>query len=115
MELKTGDWRQEKHVPAIEVKDLKFGEPVEIVVTVGKGVPHPNKPDHHIAWVDLYFIPKDGSPIQIGRAEFTSHGEENVLTLPRASFTAVLPGPGKLVALAFCNLHGLWKNELEVR
>lgn len=116
MQIRTADWRQEKHVPIIQLKEVKFGEPIEVMVVVGKEIPHPNKPEHHIAWIDLYFVPEKGdTPIQLGRVEFMGHGEMNTWTEPRAIFTVKLPGPGKLVAFAFCNLHGLWKSEIEVR
>ena len=57
--VQTADWKTEKHVPAIEVKDtVKKGEVVSVSVTVGKEIPHPNTTEHHIAWISVYFLPK---------------------------------------------------------
>ena len=114
--IRTADWKTEKHVPVIHAPDrIKSGEPVEITVTVGEETPHPNQPDHYIAWIELYYVPKGGNTVfPIGRAEFAAHGEVKVWTEPRATFTAKLPRSGKLVALSLCNIHGLWMSERDI-
>ena len=117
MEIRTADWKREKHVPVIYCPDkIEPNKPVDITVTVGEEIPHPNTPEHHISWIELYFIPEGGkTPFLIGRAEFYSHGETSILTEPKATFTVRLPGPGTLIAISFCNLHGLWEGRKEVR
>ena len=116
IEIRTADWKNEKHVPVIHVKEVKYNEPIEVTVVVGEEIPHPNQPDHYIAWIELYYVPENGStPFQVGRAEFTAHGEVKVWTEPRATFTVKIPGPGKFVALSLCNIHGLWMGEKEVK
>ncbi len=108
--IKSGDWKGEKHVPVIEYK--REGEMLEVEVSVGKEVPHPNTPEHHIAWIELYFQPEDGKfPIMVGRVAFTAHDEP--LTEPKVKFY-VKARKGKLMALSYCNIHGLWQNEVEV-
>ena len=38
-------------------------------VVVGHEVPHPNIPEHHISWIELYGVKKDDDQlINIGRA-----------------------------------------------
>ncbi len=112
--IREADWKHEKHVPVIEVE--KEGEDYRVTVSVGKEIPHPNLPEHHISWIELYFIPEgDNTPYPLGRADFLAHGVKNLVSEPRAVFYVSLPGPGKLVALALCNIHGLWKGEKEVR
>jgi len=54
--VSSGDWKVEKHVPVIEFK--KDGDKLEIEVSVGKEISYPNTPEHHIAWIELYFHPE---------------------------------------------------------
>jgi superoxide reductase len=117
LNIRTADWKSEKHVPVIHLpQKLSFQEPIQITVSVGEEIPHPNQPDHHISWIELYYIPENGNiPFLLGRAEFSAHGEANTFTEPVATFQVRLPGPGKLVALSLCNIHGLWSSEKEVK
>jgi len=121
--IRIEDWKKEKHTPFIEyVGEVKKDAPITVRVTVGKEIPHPNTTEHHIRWIKLLFIPKDSSfIIDIGRAEFNSHGESpsgpnksGIYTEPTAYFTFKTNKPGKLVALSYCNIHGLWAYEKEL-
>ena len=109
MEIRTGDWKGEKHVPVIEVQDKEHGH--HITVMVGKEIAHPNTPEHHIAWIELYFKPEGSEfPIMVGRAAFTVHGE--IATNPRAEFCLKTDKKGELIALSYCNIHGLWESRV---
>ncbi|MBN1696101.1 MAG: class II SORL domain-containing protein [Spirochaetales bacterium] len=119
----TADWKSEKHVPAIEGPDaLKKGEKTTVSVSVGKGIPHPNKTEHHIAWIALYFHPEgEKFPVQIGKAEFTAHGESvqgpdtsTVYCAPDAVFSFMTEKPGTLYAASYCNIHGLWQGSKKI-
>ncbi len=113
--IKTGDYKGEKHVPTIKLLgDIKKGEPVDIEVKVGEEISHPNTPEHHIAWIELYFVDETGRAILIGRVAFTEHGGQGITVEPRAVFTAKFEKPGTLVALSYCNLHGVWENTLKI-
>ena len=83
------DAAKEKHVPVIEVS----GSTVN--VKVGE-VPHPMLPEHYIGWIAL----QTGQGVQIKKLKA---GDE-----PKASF-ALAEGDTCEAALAYCNLHGLWK------
>ncbi len=116
----AGDWAKEKHVPVIEVVG-KEGNKINIKVSVGKQIAHPNTTAHFIAWIDVYFHP-DGSkfPYQIGKAEFVAHGastegadKSTIYTEPVASFSFKTDKPGVILALSYCNIHGLWRNEMK--
>lgn len=112
--IKSADWKAEKHVPAITVLgQFVAGQPLEVEVAVGKEIPHPNTVEHHIAWIQLFYV-DDGSqlPTELGRAELAAHG--SVATGAVARFSVILGNPGKLLALAYCNLHGLWEGEAAV-
>lgn len=109
--IRSADWKTEKHVPVIELIEMEKGE-VTVEVSVGKGVPHPNTFEHHIRWIELYYIPEKGQFLfPVGRAEFSGHGEGKILVEPRATFRFSGQKPGKLIAISLCNIHGLWKNE----
>ena len=122
--FQTADWKAEKHVPVIELPEkVKKGEVVEVRVTVGKEIPHPNTTEHHIRWIELLFLPEGSKfPYELGRAEFLTHGESTegpntstVYAEPRAIFAFKTEKSGKLIAASYCNIHGLWKNEAEVK
>lgn len=123
--LQTADWKQEKHVPVIEVPDkVKRGEFFKLTVSVGKEIPHPNTTEHHIRWIEVYFLPNgEKFPYQIGKFDFTSHGESTqgpntstVFTHPLIVCSLKTDKPGALFAFSYCNIHGIWQSskELEV-
>jgi superoxide reductase len=85
----------EKHIPVVE----KTGDG-SIRVVVGE-VEHPMDDDHYIGYIEVLFGNK------ILRADL-SPGDK-----PVANFT--LPsGTTNITARAWCNLHGMWKAEVEV-
>lgn len=110
--VKSADWKSEKHVPAISAPEsAKAGEAFEVVVAVGKEIPHPNTLEHYIAWAALYFVAAGSAlPVELARAEFRAHGPA-LFTEPVLKAKVRLPGPGTLHAVAYCNIHGLWESE----
>lgn len=90
MEEKSADSTTEKHVPVIE--SIQGG----YKVTVGSTL-HPMKEEHYIEWIEL--ITESETLIT-----FLKPGDEPV---------AIFKTDEKvLCAREYCNLHGLWKNEL---
>jgi superoxide reductase len=121
--LQSADWKKEKHVPLIEVPDkVKKGQIFGVKASVGKEIAHPNKTEHHIRWITIYFQPKEGKfPYQIGRAEFTAHGESTegpdtstIYTHHEAVLSFKTDKPGTIYALSYCNIHGVWQNSKEI-
>ena len=118
--LKTADWKSEKHVPVIEV--LEKGEKVKVKVSVGKEISHPNKTEHHIAWIEVYFKPEGSKfPYMVGKADFTAHGASTegpdtstVYAEPDVNLTFKTGKSGTIYAFSYCNIHGLWVNEEEL-
>ena len=115
----NADWKTEKHVPVIDVPDeIGAGEICKINVSVGKEVAHPNKTEHHIRWIEVYFKVDDAKfPVQLGRIEFCSHGESvegpdkgGIYTHHCASICFKTEKPGTIFAAAYCNIHGLWES-----
>jgi superoxide reductase len=101
---------------------VKKGEIFQVKVRVGKEVDHPNKTEHHIRWIAVYFKPEGGKfPYQIGKAEFTAHGESPegpdtsaVYTHHSAVFSFKTGKSGTIFASSYCNIHGLWKNSRDI-
>jgi superoxide reductase len=100
---------KEKHVPVIEIdKGIRRGEDV-VQVIVGKEIPHPNTVEHHIVWIELYGVKKDGQVINLGKAVFAPG-----YTDPNAKFQVPVEEFKALCALEYCNIHGLWENCIEI-
>lgn len=121
--FQSADWKQEKHVPVIEAPDkIKKAEPFTITVSVGKQIPHPNKAEHNIRWIAVYFHPEgEKFPYQIGRFEFCAHGASGqgpdtstVYTEPSAGVRFKTDKPGTILASSYCNIHGLWQNSRQL-
>jgi superoxide reductase len=117
--LQSADWKKEKHVPVIESPEkIKKGEAVSMKISVGKEIAHPNTTAHHIRWIEIYFFPTgEKFPYQIGRFEFTSHGESGlgidtstVYTTPEVNLKFKTEKSGAILALSYCNIHGLWQS-----
>ncbi|TFF96810.1 Neelaredoxin [Candidatus Thorarchaeota archaeon] len=122
--LQTDDWKTEKHVPVIECPDeVKKGELVEVMVSVGKEIPHPNTTAHHIKWCDLFFWPEgEKFPYEIGYTSFDAHGASvkgadtsTIYAEPHTKYVFKTDKPGTLMATSFCNIHGLWKDEKKLK
>ena len=122
--FQSADWKTEKHVPVIDVPEkIKKGEFFKITVTVGKEIAHPNKTEHHIRWIAVFFhLEGEKFPYQIGRAEFCAHGESangpdtsSVYTHPEITFAFKTDKPGNILASSYCNIHGLWQAAKEVK
>ncbi len=121
--IQSADWKAEKHVPVIEVKGAaKKGEPFQVELSVGKEIPHPHTTEHHIRNIQLYFKPEEEKfIIHLGTFQFEAHGESvqganegSAKCEPVATATITLEKSGELVALSYCNIHGLWDNAQKV-
>jgi len=122
--FQSADWKQEKHVPVIELPEkAKKDEPVKLTVSVGKEIPHPNTTEHHIEWIEVYFLPNgEKFPYLIGRFEFSAHGASaqgpntsSVYTHPEVACTLKTGKPGTVYAKSYCNIHGLWTSSAELK
>jgi superoxide reductase len=121
--FQAADWKKEKHVPVIEAPEKSSkGENIKVTVTIGKEIAHPNKTEHHIAWIEVFFLPKEGKfPYNLGRFEFLAHGASTegpdtstVYTHHEAHFSFKTDKPGTIIAFSYCNIHGPWKNTREI-
>ena len=122
--VQHADWKLEKHVPVIDAPDkVNADEMFEVEVSIGKEVAHPNTTEHHIAWINLYFIPYgDKYAHDIGHYELMAHGVsvEGPNTGPAHTHHAVktslkVTKSGALQAMSCCNIHGLWEFSKEIK
>jgi len=94
---------EEKHWPQIEAYRPRVGIKFSVKVKVGQ-VPHPMTPEHQIVFIELYYGNRP-----IGK-KFLKPGDR-----PEGEFEVFAAKPDKLIAYEFCNLHGLWQNELAIQ
>jgi len=122
--FQTADWKKEKHVPVIECPDeVAADSAFEVRLGVGKEIAHPNTTEHHIRWIQLYFKPEgDKFSYHVGSFEFTAHGESvegpntgAVYSEPVAVAVMKTKKPGVLYATSYCNIHGLWEGEKQIK
>lgn len=103
-------------MPVIEAPgEVSAGQRLTVNVSVGKEIPHPNTVEHHIAWIKLIFI-ADGAtfPVEVADYQFAAraHPEDHtaVQTFPSVAAEVEFGSSGTLVAVSYCNLHGLWES-----
>ncbi len=122
--FQSEDWKKEKHVPVVECPaSVKADEIFEIKVSVGKEVAHPNTTEHHISWIQLYYLPEGGKhAYQLANCEFTAHGESvdganegPAHTHHSVTVSASLGKSGTLFATSLCNIHGLWEHSADIK
>jgi superoxide reductase len=97
---------EKKHLPIISApRKVKRGQHAEVIIEVGKLLPHPNEPGHFIEFIELY-----AGDTYLARMDFTSK-----TTCPIMKTCVSLDhAHGKLRAFARCNLHGTWENDLDI-
>lgn len=111
--VQSGDWKNEKHVPALHVERC-CEEGIQIVAQVGEEVAHPNTLEHHIAWIKVFVQPEGAKfPTEVGSYEFKAHGEEELFSVPKVTVNVKCPKKATVYALSYCNVHGLWENSVE--
>jgi len=120
--FQTGDWKNEKHSPVIEILEKK-GDRYTIRVSVGKEIAHPNTTEHHISGINVYFLPQgERFTYHIGRFDFPTHGasiqganKSTVYTEPDIIFHLKTEKQGNIFASAYCNIHGLWSSSTNIK
>ncbi|MGB5823965.1 MAG: class II SORL domain-containing protein [Proteocatella sp.] len=115
--FKSGDWKSEKHVPVISLPEkINSNESFSVTVSIGDAIAHPNTLEHHISWMKLFYV-QEGSSIlvEVADMKFGSHGELDNFTDPFFTTKIKVSKPGKLVAMSYCNIHGLWENEIDIK
>ncbi|MCG8431568.1 MAG: Neelaredoxin, partial [Candidatus Omnitrophica bacterium] len=122
--LQSADWKTEKHVPAIEAPaEVGKGQVVQVSVSVGREIAHPNTTEHHIRSLDVSFLPEgEKFPYCLAKFDFTAHGESaqgpntsTVYTAPSVVCSFKTDKPGTLFAVSYCNIHGFWQSAVDIK
>jgi len=97
---------KEKHVPVIELVSCPDCSDKIVKITVGKEVAHPNTVEHHIKWIALFGV-KAGLAVHVGTfALGPTYGVPTVTAhVNHGEFS-------ELIAVEYCNIHGLWEGSL---
>lgn len=106
---KTADATKEKHVPHISVGNCDGCNGIIVTIKVGKETLHPSTVEHAIKTIALYGL-ADGEKVE--QLAVTQLGDEN--SIPCVVVHIKAGKYKKLIATSYCNLHGLWENELEL-
>jgi len=122
--LQSADWKTEKHVPVIDAPDrINKGQTLQLEVSVGKQIAHPNTTEHHIRSIEVYFLASgEKFPYQVARFEFNVHGESTqgpnastIFSEPKVTAYFKTEKSGLIMVAAYCNIHGIWKCEKEIQ
>ncbi len=100
---------KEKHVPGITVVECSACGELTVTVQVGKDVMHPSTPEHYIRFINLFGRTREGKTVLI--ANFNLEGQNS---MPRVKVSVKRKTYSELLAVIYCNLHGLWENSLNV-
>jgi len=97
----------DKHSPVIicEAEAIR-NKPLTVTVRIGKSVKHPNTPEHHFEYVQLWNLETLIGEAKLQRASYGDMPvqiETDFIFIPKISL--------RLTALAYCNKHGLWQSE----
>lgn len=95
---------KEKHIPTIELVNCKECAGKVVRVVVGKEVPHPNTIEHHIKWIALFGV-KGGLAVHLATFDLGP-----TYAAPEVVAHVNLAGLSELIAVEYCNIHGLWEN-----
>lgn len=93
---------EQKHWPQIEAIRPQIGKKFAVIVKVGVVI-HVMTDEHQIVYIECFY---GNTPV--GK-KFLKPGDA-----PQAEFTIDAKDAQKIRVQEFCNLHGLWENEVSV-
>lgn len=99
----------DKHSPVVicdsEVVAIR-NKTFKVKVKIGKTIKHPNTPEHHFEYVQLWNLETLVGEVKLQRA---SYGDQPIQI--ETDFTFIPKISLRLTAVAYCNKHGLWQSE----
>jgi len=104
----AGQEGKEKHVPVIELINCNECGQNAVKVTVGKETAHPNTLEHHIKWISLFGV-KNSVAVHIGTFDLGP-----TFGVPTVVAHVNMEELSELIAVEYCNLHGLWEESLKL-
>ena len=101
---------EKKHTPMIHCSDVvKAGEIFEVKIQTA-GVEHPMEDGHFIQFIELRV-----GDFPLMRVDLTQYAKPEVVGYIRAPSEDHKGQVMKLTAYMYCNLHGIWKYEKEIK
>jgi superoxide reductase len=100
---------KEKHVPSILATNCSTCDEIGVAIKVGKEIFHPSLPEHHIEYIELFGVTDAEKLVPLTKFDLS---KENTIPYVKTHIKKGLFK--KLIALSYCNVHGLWENEITV-
>lgn len=85
------------------------GEKFKVKIKIGDQYKHPDDPDHHISYVQLW----DGERM-LAQTLFNSGAQTSIPGNVEVDYYVVPTRTMKLTAYAYCTKHGLWQSSEKV-
>ncbi|ENN96192.1 Desulfoferrodoxin ferrous iron-binding region [Methanocaldococcus villosus KIN24-T80] len=100
---------ERKHAPKIECKDVvKVNEIYEVKLYME--VEHPMEKEHYIQYIELY-----AEDYPLAKIFLTPYAKPEVTLKIKAPSEGHEGREFRLIAYAYCNLHGIWKSEKKIK
>ncbi len=97
----------DKHTPVILCADkAERGKPFTVKVRIGTNAKHPNTPEHHYEYIQLWNL-----ETLLGEVRLNTVAQGGQPLQIEVEFTIVPSLSMRLTALAYCTKHGLWRSE----
>jgi superoxide reductase len=97
----------DKHSPVVLCDpSAKRDNPFRVKVRIGTNAKHPNLPDHHYQYIQLWNLETLIGEVKLQRSSYGDNPvqiEADFIVYPKVSM--------RLIAMAYCNKHGLWQSE----
>ena len=101
----------DRHTPhVVAPASVKKGESFTVTIKMGDEYVHPDVDDHHIQRMQLFNGDRLLASTNYEPGAFTA-GCDEAKGFSQASFQIALAKKGRLVAMSYCTLHGLWMSE----
>ena len=97
----------DRHAPNIICdKTARKGEKFRVKIRLGEEYSHPDDPDHHIAYVQLW-----NRENMLAEATFPPGALGNQKSQVEVDFYIIPKALMNLTAMSYCTMHGLWQSE----
>ena len=99
----------DKHSPVVvcdKEPEAVRNKPFKVKVRIGMTIKHPNTPEHHFEYVQLWNLETLVGEVKLQRASYGDQPvqiETDFIFIPKISL--------RLTAVAYCSKHGLWQSE----
>jgi superoxide reductase len=104
----------DRHTPhVVAPASVKKGESFMVTIKMGNEYVHPDVDDHHIQRMQLFNGDRLLASTTYEPGTFTA-GFEEAKGFSQVTFQIALAKKGRLTAMSYCTLHGVWMSEVVV-